>query len=149
MAQDTTPTKRKPNILVIMGHRHLEPELLQQRHDGIPDSEHRPDCQRGDLPHRFPRRAIMHCRSSRLHNWTERLPYPDRRRAAEALGLRNTSNSYWDWHLRKGYMTMGAQALVSAFLETFKEFPPRHKAASFTIDQAMEKMEVVMGGQGH
>ena len=27
------------------------------------------------------------------------------------------------------------------FLETFKEFPPRQKAASFTIDQAVEKLE--------
>jgi arylsulfatase len=27
------------------------------------------------------------------------------------------------------------------FLKTFEEFPPRQKAASFTIDQAMEKME--------
>jgi hypothetical protein len=27
------------------------------------------------------------------------------------------------------------------FLETFKEFPPRQKAASFTMDQALEKME--------
>lgn len=35
---------------------------------------------------------------------------------------------------------MAAQAIVGKFLETFKEFPPRQKAASFTIDQAMEKM---------
>ena len=26
------------------------------------------------------------------------------------------------------------------WLSSFKEFPPRAKAASFTIDQAMEKM---------
>jgi hypothetical protein len=26
------------------------------------------------------------------------------------------------------------------WLETFKEFPPRAKAASFTIDQAVEKI---------
>jgi hypothetical protein len=35
---------------------------------------------------------------------------------------------------------MGAQSLVTQFLETFKDFPPRQKAASFTIDQALEKM---------
>jgi hypothetical protein len=34
-----------------------------------------------------------------------------------------------------------ASALVSQFLESFKEFPPRQKAASFTIDQAMAKLE--------
>jgi hypothetical protein len=43
-------------------------------------------------------------------------------------------------------MIMAAQALATRFLETFKEFPPRQKAASFTIDQAMEKMEAAFTG---
>jgi arylsulfatase len=33
-----------------------------------------------------------------------------------------------------------AQAYVGDFLETFKEFPPRQKPASFTIDQVMEAL---------
>jgi hypothetical protein len=33
-----------------------------------------------------------------------------------------------------------AQGYVAKFLATFKEFPPRQKAASFTIDQVMEKL---------
>jgi arylsulfatase len=57
-----------------------------------------------------------------------------------------TSNTYWDWYISKGYMLMAAQALASKFLETFKEFPPRQKAASFTIDQAMEKLEAGFSG---
>jgi arylsulfatase A-like enzyme len=60
-----------------------------------------------------------------------------------------TSNTYWDWYLSKAYMIMAAQAIVSAFLATFKDFPPRQKAASFTIDQALEKMEQSMAGAGH
>ena len=60
-----------------------------------------------------------------------------------------TSNTYWDWYLSKGYMIMVAQGLVAPFLETFKQFPPRQKAASFTIDQAMEKMEASISGAGH
>ena len=32
------------------------------------------------------------------------------------------------------------QSFVGQFLETFKEFPPRQKAASFTIDQVMESL---------
>jgi arylsulfatase A-like enzyme len=51
-----------------------------------------------------------------------------------------TSNTYWDWYVSKGYRIMAAQAIIGKFLETFKEFPPRQKAASFTIDQALEKM---------
>ena len=57
-----------------------------------------------------------------------------------------TSNTYWDWYFSKGYMIMAAQAVVAPFLETFKEFPPRQKAASFTIDQALEKMAAAAGG---
>ncbi len=60
-----------------------------------------------------------------------------------------TSNTYWDWYMGKGYMIMASQANVTPFLATFKEFPPRQKAASFTIDQAMEKMEASLGGAGH
>jgi arylsulfatase len=51
-----------------------------------------------------------------------------------------TSNTYYDWYLNKAYRLMGAQAIVGEFLETFKDFPPRQKAASFTIDQIMAKL---------
>jgi hypothetical protein len=43
-------------------------------------------------------------------------------------------------------MIMAAQALVADFLATFKDFPPRQKAASFTIDQALEKMANAVSG---
>jgi arylsulfatase len=33
-----------------------------------------------------------------------------------------------------------AQAYVGKFLQTFEEFPPRQKAASFTVDQVMEQL---------
>jgi arylsulfatase len=38
---------------------------------------------------------------------------------------------------------------VSQFLETFKEFPPRQKAATFTIDQAMEKLNDMLSSKLH
>ena len=57
-----------------------------------------------------------------------------------------TSNTYWDWYLSKAYLILGAQALVGRFLATFKDFPPRQKAASFTIDQALEKMNDAVTG---
>jgi arylsulfatase len=37
-------------------------------------------------------------------------------------------------------MLVPAQAYVGKFLETFKEFPPRQKAASFSLDDVMEKL---------
>lgn len=52
-----------------------------------------------------------------------------------------TSNTYYDWMMDRAYMLVPAQAYVSKFLETFKEFPPRQKAASFSLDQVMEKLQ--------
>jgi len=51
-----------------------------------------------------------------------------------------TSNTYYDWFMSKGYIIMAAQAVVEPFLTSFKDYPPRQKAASFTLDQALEKM---------
>ena len=55
-----------------------------------------------------------------------------------------TSNTYWSWFFENDYLALAATALVAQFLETFKEFPPRQKAASFTIDQVVEKLEAAM-----
>jgi arylsulfatase len=52
-----------------------------------------------------------------------------------------TSNTYWDWLIDRAYLTYAAQFIVKQFLGTFKEFPPRMKAASFGIDQVLKKME--------
>jgi arylsulfatase len=60
-----------------------------------------------------------------------------------------TSNTYYQWLLESGYLVMAASVVVSEFMKTFKDFPPRQKAASFTIDQAMEKMESVGSGALH
>lgn len=51
-----------------------------------------------------------------------------------------TSNSYYEWMIDRAYMLLAAQKLVGDFLATFQEFPPRQEAASFTVDQVMEKM---------
>ncbi len=56
-----------------------------------------------------------------------------------------TSNTYFDWALDHTFLVVPAQAFVAQFLETFKDYPPRQKAASFSIDQAMEKLEVGLG----
>jgi arylsulfatase len=57
-----------------------------------------------------------------------------------------TSNSYWDWVLEKGYMTFAGTTLATEFAKTFRNFPPRQKAASFTIDDALEKMSAAAVG---
>ena len=57
-----------------------------------------------------------------------------------------TSNTYYDWMITQGYILFGAQIETSRFLETFKHFPPRQRAATFTIDQAMDKLKQNLGG---
>ena len=59
-----------------------------------------------------------------------------------------TSNTYYNWFIDHDYIALAATAVVTQFLETFKAFPPRQKSASFTIDQAMEKMHAVASGGG-
>jgi arylsulfatase len=52
-----------------------------------------------------------------------------------------TSNTYWDWYIDRVFLFLPAQAYVAKFLETFKEFPPRQRAASYTIDQVLEQLQ--------
>ncbi|QNT69564.1 arylsulfatase [Defluviicoccus vanus] len=52
-----------------------------------------------------------------------------------------TSNTYWDWYLDHAFLLVPAQQYVAKFLGTFKDFPPRQKAASFTIDQVLETLQ--------
>ncbi len=51
-----------------------------------------------------------------------------------------TSNTYHDWQIDRAFLLVPAQAYVARFLETFKAFPPRQKAASFGLDQVMETL---------
>jgi len=43
--------------------------------------------------------------------------------------------------ISKGYIVLAASTIVGKYLESDKEFPPSQRAASFTIDQAMEKLK--------
>jgi arylsulfatase A-like enzyme len=59
-----------------------------------------------------------------------------------------TSNTYYNWLIDHIPQVLAAQAVIVPFLQTFKEFPPRQKAASFTIDQALAKMSEAASGAG-
>jgi arylsulfatase len=58
-----------------------------------------------------------------------------------------TSNTYYDWLIDHAYMMVPAQAYVAKFLETFKEYPPRQEAASFSLEKVMEKLSTPGGPQ--
>jgi hypothetical protein len=55
-----------------------------------------------------------------------------------------TSNTYYQWILENAYLVGAAQPIIGEFLATFPEFPPRQKPASFTIDQALERMTTAL-----
>ena len=57
-----------------------------------------------------------------------------------------TSNTYYNWVIDRVYMFVPAQAYVGNFLRTFREFPPRQKAASFSLEKVLEKLEQSGGG---
>ena len=52
---------------------------------------------------------------------------------------------YERWRVEHVFLLVPAQAFVGEFLATFKEFPPRQKPGSFSIDQAMEKLQEMAG----
>ena len=70
-------------------------------------------------------------------------------RVPEALQLRSDpfeigdheSISYDKWHVEHVYVLVPAQDYVAQFLSTFVAFPPRQKAGSFSLDQALQSLQ--------
>ena len=60
-----------------------------------------------------------------------------------------SSNTYWDWVLDHVPGIYAAQALTAQQLQSFAEFPPRQKPASFNLDTLMEKMQQATDGSLH
>ncbi|MDJ0957169.1 MAG: arylsulfatase [Arenicellales bacterium] len=56
------------------------------------------------------------------------------------------SIGYGQWRAERMFALVPAQAFVAQFLETFKEYPPRQKPASFSIDQVLESLQRNQGG---
>ena len=58
-----------------------------------------------------------------------------------------TSNTYNDYLIRRaGFVVVPAQAVVAQFIGTFKDFPPRQKPSSFSVDDIMEQLKKPPGG---
>jgi arylsulfatase len=47
---------------------------------------------------------------------------------------------YNDWWYRHAFYAVPIQGIVGNFLASFKEFPPRQRPGSFTIDKALEAL---------
>jgi arylsulfatase len=57
-----------------------------------------------------------------------------------------TSNTYHEWLFRHAFLVVPTQEIVGRFMETFKEFPPRQRPASFSVEQVMELLKRPSGG---
>lgn len=81
-----------------------------------------------------------------IEPWTElRVPLIFNLRRDPYERAYRTSNSYYDWLIDRVYFLVPAQQYVAQFLGTFEEFPPRQKAASFSLSKVMEKMSSTFG----
>ncbi|MNT50653.1 hypothetical protein D3C72_1875830 [compost metagenome] len=51
-----------------------------------------------------------------------------------------TSDQYNDWLAKNAYLTAIATMKASAFLQTFIDYPPSQRPASFSVDQVQEQV---------
>ena len=50
------------------------------------------------------------------------------------------SDQYYDWMAKNAYLIQYGVWRVAPFLQTFKEFPPSQRSASFSIDQMVDAL---------
>ena len=70
-----------------------------------------------------------------------RLPYLFNLRTDPYERATITSNNYWNWYIRRAFLLVPAQEYVGNFLATFKAYPPRQEAATFTIDKVLQTLQ--------
>jgi arylsulfatase len=55
--------------------------------------------------------------------------------------LASATNTYYDWLMDHVFLLVPAQDYVGQFLTTFRDYPQRQKAASFNLDEVMQKLK--------
>jgi len=64
----------------------------------------------------------------------------------ERASVSNASFGYGQWHFRRSYLLVPAQTFVGGFLASFKDYPPRGKPASFSVGDALSKLQTASQG---
>jgi arylsulfatase len=59
------------------------------------------------------------------------------------------SNTYYDWLLDHAFLLIPAQAYVAEQIQSFRDFPPRQKPASFNLDRVLATLQDSIGGGRH
>jgi hypothetical protein len=58
-----------------------------------------------------------------------------------ATGEVNKDGKVFTEQIRRVFLLVPAQVFVGKWISSFKDFPPRQKPASFSVDEVMKKLE--------
>ncbi len=98
--------------------------------------------------------VFMEQRAKQLACWAEpfvplRVPKMFNLRRDPFERADENSNTYYDWLISHAYLLYGAQLLVAEQAQSFREFPPRQKPASFNLDRVLDQLRDVSGAGQH
>ncbi len=98
--------------------------------------------------------VFMEQRAKQLACWSEpfvplRIPKMFHLRRDPFERADENSNTYYDWMIDHAYLLYGAQALVAREIQSFRDFPPRQKPASFNLDRILESLQDASGAGMH
>ena len=65
----------------------------------------------------------------------------------EQAQQRNASFAWQQWAFRRAYLLVPAQGVVGGLIKSFMEYPPRNKPASFSVGDALKKMQTAPHGK--
>jgi hypothetical protein len=60
---------------------------------------------------------------------------------ADPFEMATHAGAWERWRVEHAFVLVPAQSYVGQHLATYKEFPPRQKAGSFSLDQVLEKLQ--------
>jgi len=89
--------------------------------------------------------VFMEQKAHGLDVWAEpmvqlRLPRLFNLRADPFERSQHEAGDYVKWFVEHAFVLLPAQTVVAQHLETYKQFPPRQRPGSFSIEQVMEKL---------
>ena len=98
--------------------------------------------------------VFMEQRAKRMACWAEpfvplRIPKIFNLRRDPFERADENANTYWDWLLDHAFVIVPAQAYVAEQAQSFRDFPPRQKPASFNLDRVMARLQDAAGGGTH
>jgi arylsulfatase len=98
--------------------------------------------------------VFMEQRAKQMALWAEpfvelRLPKIFNLRRDPFERADENSNTYWDWLISHAFILVPAQAFVAQQIQSFKDFPPRQKPASFNLDRVLEHLQDASGARQH